>query len=120
MSFDAPKLVVGGHVIIQAEIVKQPGQIVRETKVLSEPETLTAWFGQFGLGIARIGLEAGPLSQWLPEARYRKEHNRAVRATDFPGFLLSSRPEDSRRAVQCRGLKWGICETRLGVILIFQ
>ncbi len=72
MSFDAPKLVVGGHVIIQAEIVKQPGQIVRETKVLSEPETLTAWFGQFGLGIARIGLEAGPLSQWLPEARYER------------------------------------------------
>ncbi|MGO9944684.1 MAG: hypothetical protein ACLPIC_18235 [Rhodoblastus sp.] len=55
MSFDAPKLVVGGHVIIQAEIVKQPGQIVRETKVLSEPETLTAWFGQLGLELHELG-----------------------------------------------------------------
>ncbi len=55
MSFDAPKLVVGGHVIIQAEIVKQSGQIVREAKVLSEPETLTAWFGQLGLELRELG-----------------------------------------------------------------
>ena len=31
----------------------------------SEPEALIAWFGSLGLRLERIGLEAGPLSQWL-------------------------------------------------------
>jgi len=31
----------------------------------SEPEALIAWFGSLGLSLERIGLEAGPLSQWL-------------------------------------------------------
>ena len=41
------------------------GKIVREAKVLSEPEALITWFGSLGFGLERIGLEAGPLSQWL-------------------------------------------------------
>ena len=41
------------------------GKIVREAKVLSEPDALTAWLGALGFGLERIGLEAGPLSQWL-------------------------------------------------------
>jgi transposase len=41
------------------------GKIVREAKVASEPEALIAWFGSMGLVPTRIGLEAGPLSQWL-------------------------------------------------------
>jgi hypothetical protein len=39
------------------------GKIVREAKVLSEPDALIAWFGSLGFGLERIGLEAGPLSQ---------------------------------------------------------
>ena len=46
-------------------VVDASGKIVREGKVASEPETLIAWFGSLGLSLARIGLEAGPLSQWL-------------------------------------------------------
>src|SRR5947207_15666864 len=46
-------------------VVEASGKIVRETKVASEPEALIGWFGLLGLGLARIGLEAGPLSQWL-------------------------------------------------------
>jgi transposase len=46
-------------------IVEANGKIVREHKVASEPEALIAWFGSLGLGLTRIGLEAGPLSQWL-------------------------------------------------------
>ena len=41
------------------------GKIVREAKVLSEPDALIAWFASLGFGLERIGLEAGPLSQWL-------------------------------------------------------
>jgi transposase len=40
-------------------------KIVREAKVASEPEALIAWFGSMGLVPTGIGLEAGPLSQWL-------------------------------------------------------
>jgi len=46
-------------------VVDANGKIVREDKVASEPEALVAWFGSLGLELTRIGLEAGPLSQWL-------------------------------------------------------
>ena len=41
------------------------GKIVREAKVASEPEALAVFFRGLGLVLTRIGLEAGPLSQWL-------------------------------------------------------
>jgi transposase len=41
------------------------GKIIREAKVASEPEALIAWFCTLGRPMTRIGLEAGPLSQWL-------------------------------------------------------
>ena len=41
------------------------GKIVREAKVLSEPDALISWFAEYQVGMERIGLEAGPLSQWL-------------------------------------------------------
>jgi transposase len=41
------------------------GKIVREGKVPSEPDALISWFRSLGVEFARIGLEAGPLSQWL-------------------------------------------------------
>jgi len=46
-------------------VVDGAGKIVREGKVASEPEALIGWFGSLGQSLARIGLEAGPLSQWL-------------------------------------------------------
>jgi transposase len=46
-------------------VVDAKGKIVREAKVASEPEALIAWFRSLGFGVERIGLEAGPLSQWL-------------------------------------------------------
>ena len=46
-------------------VVDASGKIVREGKVMSEPEALIAWLRSLGVGLGRIGLEAGPLSQWL-------------------------------------------------------
>ena len=46
-------------------VVDATGKIVREAKVPSEPEALVRLLGQLGLPLTRIGLEAGPLSQWL-------------------------------------------------------
>jgi transposase len=46
-------------------VVDADGRIVREAKILSEPDALIAWFGAHGVAMERIGLEAGPLSQWL-------------------------------------------------------
>ena len=46
-------------------VVDASGKIMREAKVASEPEALVGWFSSLGLALERIGLEAGPLSQWL-------------------------------------------------------
>ena len=46
-------------------VVDAQGKIVREAKVASEPEALVAFFASLGFAVKRVGLEAGPLSQWL-------------------------------------------------------
>lgn len=46
-------------------VVDEKGKIVQEAKVESEPEALAAFLRSLGLALTRIGLEAGPLSQWL-------------------------------------------------------
>src|SRR4051812_40105132 len=46
-------------------VIDVSGKILREARVVSEPEALIAWFGSLALELTRIGLEAGPLSQWL-------------------------------------------------------
>jgi transposase len=49
-------------------IVDDTGRIVREAKVTSEPEALLAVLKNLAFHFKRIGLEAGPLSQWLYSA----------------------------------------------------
>lgn len=46
-------------------IVDGQGKVLKEARVASEPDALIAWFASYGAPIVRIGLEAGPLSQWL-------------------------------------------------------
>src|ERR1700757_3434448 len=46
-------------------IVDDTGRIVREVKVASDPEALLKVLGNPAWRFKRIGLEAGPLSQWL-------------------------------------------------------
>ena len=46
-------------------VISEHGQIVKEAQAASEPEALVDWVGELDGSIAAIGLEAGPLSQWL-------------------------------------------------------
>jgi hypothetical protein len=46
-------------------IVDDTGRIVKEVKVASEPAALLKVLGHPAYRFKRIGLEAGPLSQWL-------------------------------------------------------
>ena len=59
---------VGIDVSLEASsvcVVDGNGKIVCEGKIVSEPDALIAWLRGLKLGLTRIGLEAGPLSQWL-------------------------------------------------------
>ena len=49
-------------------IVDGTGKVIREVKVASEPEALLAVLANPAYHFGRIGLEAGPLSQWLYSA----------------------------------------------------
>lgn len=46
-------------------VISEHGKIMKEAQVASEPEELVRWAREQEGAIAAIGLEAGPLSQWL-------------------------------------------------------
>jgi len=46
-------------------VVDAKGKIIREAKIGSEPDALVDFLRGLGVPIERVGLEAGPLSQWL-------------------------------------------------------
>ena len=46
-------------------VVSEHGRIVKEAEVASEPEAIVRFAGELDGTIAALGLEAGPLSQWL-------------------------------------------------------
>ena len=46
-------------------VVDTEGGVVQEAKVLSEPAVLAAFFARLEVGVTRICLKAGPLSQWF-------------------------------------------------------
>ena len=92
-------------------VVDANGKIVREVKVASEPEALIDWFRSLGLDLARIGLEAGPLSQWLYAAM--KKAGLAVElletrhASDaFKAMPVKSDRNDARNIAQLMRLGW--------------
>lgn len=63
-------------------IVDAKGKIVRETKVPSDPAALVGFFRGLRIPVGRIGLEAGPLSQWL---------HAGLSAAGFETVLLETR-----------------------------
>jgi transposase len=92
-------------------VVDGSGKIVREAKVASEPEALIGWLSSQGLELARIGLEAGPLSQWLyaqmTQAGLAVEllETRHVRDA-FKAMPVKSDRNDARNIAQLMRLGW--------------
>ncbi len=92
-------------------VVNASGKIVREAKVASEPEALIGWFGTLGLGLARVGLEAGTLSQWLYAAM--RQAGLAVELLEtrhvyeaFKSMPVKSDRNDARKIAQLMRLGW--------------
>ena len=92
-------------------VVDAAGKIVREGKVASEPAALMGYFHSLGLAVLRIGLEAGPLSQWLYAAM--KEAGLAVELLEtrhvhdaFKAMPVKSDRNDARGIAQLMRLGW--------------
>src|SRR5215210_7268634 len=92
-------------------IVDAQGKILKEAKVASEPEALIAWLAAHGTPMARIGLEAGPLSQWLfaemkaaglPVELLETRHVRAA----FKAMPVKTDRTDARGIAQLMRLGW--------------
>ena len=92
-------------------VVDANGKILREARVASEPEALIAWFSSVGLDLERIGLEAGPLSQWLFAAMKKGGlvvellETRHVRDA-FKAMPVKSDRNDARGIAQLMRLGW--------------
>ncbi|MGA7876045.1 MAG: IS110 family transposase [Desulfoferrobacter sp.] len=92
-------------------VMDAAGRVVREGKVASEPEALIAWLRRSGVDFARIGLEAGPLSQWLHahlrEAGFSVEllETRHVRAA-FRTMPVKTDRKDAAGIAQLMRLGW--------------
>jgi transposase len=92
-------------------IVDANGKIIREGKVASEPQALIDWLGSFGIVLARIGLEAGPLSQWLYAGM--KKAGLAVELLEtrhvrdaFKAMPVKTDRNDARNIAQLMRLGW--------------
>ncbi len=105
---------VGIDVSLEASsvcVVDASGKIVREAKVSSDPAALIAWFKGLPFGLARIGLEAGPLSQWLyaglKQAGFAVEllETRHVRDA-FKAMPIKTDRNDARGIAQLMRLGW--------------
>jgi transposase len=49
-------------------VVDDTGKVIWEQKVPTEPADIIALLASLGVSFGRIGIEAGPLSQWLVNA----------------------------------------------------
>src|ERR1017187_266016 len=99
-------------------IVDDTGRIVKEVKVASEPEALLKVLGNPIYRFKRIGLEAGPLSQWLFSALRGSRLTSGLRRDaayeggtqgadqqDGPQRCARHRPDDAGGALPSRACK---------------
>ncbi len=92
-------------------ILDAAGQIVKEAKVASQPEALTTFLTRLGLPLTRIGLEAGPLSQWLHAALVKAGfetvllETRHVKAA-LSAMIVKTDRRDARGIAQLLRMGW--------------
>jgi transposase len=92
-------------------VVDATGKIVHEAKIATEPEALVAFCGELGLLVTRIGLEAGPLSQWLhaglTNAGYEATllETRQVKAA-LSAMVVKTDRKDARGIAQLLRMGW--------------
>lgn len=95
-------------------IVDETGKICREMKVVSHPDDLAAVLSDASWNFVRVGLEAGPLSQWLFSGlaehpavwRCRGAANSDARTiASGAGSSLASCRDNRRAAAGCGGGK---------------
>ncbi len=92
-------------------VVDDKGGIIREAKVASEPAALVKWLKEVGITLTRIGLEAGPLSQWLHAGMTKSGlqvellETRHVR-TAFKTMPVKTDRKDARGIAQLMRLGW--------------
>ena len=92
-------------------VVDATGRIVREAKVASEPEALVAFLAGLGVAVARVGLEAGPLSQWLHDGLAAVGHEVVLLETRHVKAALSAMTvktdrKDARGIAQLLRMGW--------------
>jgi transposase len=92
-------------------LVDPTGKIIRETKVASDPDALTDHFASLGFALKRIGLEAGPLSQWLHEGLTKAGFDvvlletRHVKAA-LSAMIIKTDRKDARGIAQLLRMGW--------------
>lgn len=91
--------------------VDSAGKIIRETKVASDPDALIEHFASLGLALKRIGLEAGPMSQWLYEGLTKAGFDvvlletRHVKAA-LSAMIIKTDRKDARGIAQLLRIGW--------------
>ena len=92
-------------------VVDATGRIVREAKAASEPEALAAFLAGLGVAVSRVGLEAGPLSQWLHDGLAAAGHEVVLLETRHVKAALSAMTvktdrKDARGIAQLLRMGW--------------
>ena len=92
-------------------VVDAKGKVIKEAKVGSDPDSLVAFFQGLGLAIDRIGLEAGPLSQWLHAGLTQAGFETALLETRHVKAALSAMTvktdrKDARGIAQLMRMGW--------------
>lgn len=92
-------------------VVDAAGKVVKEGRAASEPEAIIAWIEDLSLEVMAIGLEAGPLSQWLYVAMTDAKlpavllETRQVRDA-FRSMPVKTDRKDARGIAQLMRLGW--------------
>jgi len=88
-------------------VVDDAGKVILEQKVPTEPAEIIAVLTSLGVPLGRIGIEAGPLSQWLVNA---------LVAADLPVICVETRHMKALLTAQQISWTWNpICAARCAI-----